>query len=88
MKCPDCRFDNRGGVKFCEECGAELELKCPNCKAKIPLGRKFCGEKVKKEYGWMPACSKRADPVEPQSARAQPAREVLSPAHAILHRFF
>ncbi len=44
MKCPDCQFDNREGVKFCEECGAELELKCPNCKAKIPLGRKFCGE--------------------------------------------
>jgi hypothetical protein len=37
MKCPDCQFENRERVKFCEECGAELELKCPNCKAKIPL---------------------------------------------------
>ena len=44
MKCPECRFDNRQGVRFCEECGAELELKCPNCKAKIPPDRKFCGE--------------------------------------------
>ncbi len=32
------------GVKFCEECGAKLELKCPNCDANIPPGRKFCGE--------------------------------------------
>jgi class 3 adenylate cyclase/tetratricopeptide (TPR) repeat protein len=44
MKCPQCRFDNRVGVKFCEECGSELELECPNCKAKIPPDRKFCGE--------------------------------------------
>jgi len=44
MRCPECQFDNREGVKFCEECGAKLELKCPNCKAEIPLGRKFCGE--------------------------------------------
>ena len=44
MKCPECQFDNREGVKFCEECGAKFELECPACKAKIPLGRKFCGE--------------------------------------------
>ena len=44
MKCPKCQFDNRQGVKFCEECGAGMELVCPSCKANIPLGRKFCGE--------------------------------------------
>ncbi|MEJ2728977.1 MAG: zinc ribbon domain-containing protein, partial [Deltaproteobacteria bacterium] len=44
MKCPECRFDNRKGVKFCEECGAKLEFECPRCKAKIPPDRKFCGE--------------------------------------------
>ena len=44
MKCPKCQFDNRNGVKFCEECGADMELECPKCGAKIPLGRKFCGE--------------------------------------------
>ncbi|NIO19513.1 MAG: zinc-ribbon domain-containing protein, partial [Candidatus Aenigmarchaeota archaeon] len=38
MKCPKCQFDNREGVKFCEECGAKMELECPNCGAKIPLG--------------------------------------------------
>jgi class 3 adenylate cyclase len=44
MECPKCQFENREGVKFCEECGATFELRCPNCKTKIPLGRKFCGE--------------------------------------------
>jgi class 3 adenylate cyclase/tetratricopeptide (TPR) repeat protein len=44
MKCPECRFDNRAGVKFCEECGAKLDFECPRCKAKIPPDRKFCGE--------------------------------------------
>ncbi|MBW2324153.1 MAG: zinc ribbon domain-containing protein, partial [Deltaproteobacteria bacterium] len=44
MKCPQCNFENREGVKFCEECGAKLELTCPNCGAKIPLSGKFCGE--------------------------------------------
>ncbi len=44
MKCPECQFDNREGIKFCEECGAKIELKCPKCAAEIPLGRKFCGE--------------------------------------------
>ena len=44
MKCPKCKSDNREGVKFCEECGAKLELECPACRAKIPLEKKFCGE--------------------------------------------
>jgi class 3 adenylate cyclase len=44
MQCPQCRFENREEVKFCEECGAKFELECPACKANIPLGRKFCGE--------------------------------------------
>ncbi|MGD2038271.1 MAG: adenylate/guanylate cyclase domain-containing protein, partial [Desulfobacterales bacterium] len=44
MRCPKCQFENREGVKFCEECGAKFELECPACKAHIPLGRKFCGE--------------------------------------------
>ena len=44
MECPECHFDNRQGVKFCEECGAKFELECPVCKAKIPFDRNFCGE--------------------------------------------
>jgi class 3 adenylate cyclase/tetratricopeptide (TPR) repeat protein len=44
MQCPGCQFDNREGVKFCEECGAKFEIVCPTCKADIPFGRKFCGK--------------------------------------------
>jgi predicted amidophosphoribosyltransferase len=44
MKCLNCQFDNREGVKFCEKCGAKMESACPNCGAKIPLDRQFCGE--------------------------------------------
>ena len=44
MQCPKCRFENREGVKFCEECGTKMELVCPGCGAKAPPGSKFCGE--------------------------------------------
>ncbi len=44
MKCSKCRTENREGVKFCEECGANMEIKCHSCGAFIPLGKKFCGE--------------------------------------------
>ena len=44
MQCPKCQTENRDAIKFCEQCGAKMELECPNCKAKIPLGKKFCGE--------------------------------------------
>jgi class 3 adenylate cyclase/tetratricopeptide (TPR) repeat protein len=44
MYCPKCQIENRDGIKFCEQCGAKMELECPNCKAKIPLGKKFCGD--------------------------------------------
>ncbi len=44
MKCPECQFENRKGVKFCEECGSKFELECPTCKTNVPIGRKFCGE--------------------------------------------
>ena len=43
MLCPQCRFENRQSVSFCEECGAKLDVMCPTCAAAIPPGRKFCG---------------------------------------------
>ena len=43
MRCPQCRFENRDEVRFCEECGAKLEVTCPACHATVPPGRKFCG---------------------------------------------
>jgi class 3 adenylate cyclase/tetratricopeptide (TPR) repeat protein len=44
MKCPKCQSVNREGIRFCEQCGVEMELECPRCNAKLPLGKRFCGE--------------------------------------------
>jgi len=44
MKCPKCQFENREGVKFCQECGAKFEFECPACESNIPPGSKFCSE--------------------------------------------
>ena len=43
MRCPHCLFENREGVRFCEECGGKLDQSCPACGAAVPPGRKFCG---------------------------------------------
>jgi hypothetical protein len=43
IRCAPCGFENRDGVRFCEECGASLEPTCPACRAAVPPGRKFCG---------------------------------------------
>ena len=43
MRCPQCQFENREGVKFCEQCGAKVELTCPACGSSVPPDRKFCG---------------------------------------------
>jgi hypothetical protein len=44
MKCPECRFDNREGAKFCKECGAKFSLACPECGATYFPSSKFCDE--------------------------------------------
>ncbi|NCF82204.1 MAG: AAA family ATPase [Proteobacteria bacterium] len=44
MECPHCQFDNRERLRYCEACGATLDLSCPSCGASIPSDRKFCGE--------------------------------------------
>ncbi len=44
MKCPNCKFDNREGSNFCNECGYKFELTCPECGATNRVGSKFCDE--------------------------------------------
>ncbi len=44
MKCPKCQSENREEAKFCEQCGARMELECPNCKARMGPGKNFCGD--------------------------------------------
>src|SRR3989449_1944817 len=42
-RCPAWRTENRPGVRFCEECGATLDVVCPACGAGVPTGKKFGG---------------------------------------------
>jgi class 3 adenylate cyclase/tetratricopeptide (TPR) repeat protein len=44
MRCPACQTENRDGVRFCEQCGAPLELACPACGARLPAPSRFCGQ--------------------------------------------
>jgi class 3 adenylate cyclase/tetratricopeptide (TPR) repeat protein len=75
MKCPVCQFENREGVKFCEECGAKFELECPGCKANIPLGRKFCGECG---YNLIPAKEIAEEKSETESLPSRPSTKKFS----------
>ena len=44
MKCPDCKYDNPEGARFCGECGTKLEIKCQSCGKGNPPTNKFCYE--------------------------------------------
>ncbi|MDJ0829009.1 MAG: adenylate/guanylate cyclase domain-containing protein, partial [Desulfobacterales bacterium] len=44
MQCPECRFDNPDGAKFCNECGNKIVVKCPSCQQVNPPASKFCNE--------------------------------------------
>jgi len=44
MKCPQCRFENREGAKFCKECGTKLDLSCSHCGNILSPDSKFCDE--------------------------------------------
>ena len=44
MRCSQCGHDNTDGAKFCNECGARLELVCLACASVNPPGSNFCNE--------------------------------------------
>jgi class 3 adenylate cyclase len=43
MQCPRCHAENRGGRRFCGECGQSLALSCPVCGFLNQGNEKFCG---------------------------------------------
>ena len=44
MQCPHCQHENPEGAKFCNACGAKLEVACPQCDHVNPLESRFCNE--------------------------------------------
>jgi len=44
MQCPQCRFENREGAKFCKKCGNKFELLCPSCGHPYQADSIFCDE--------------------------------------------
>src|SRR5262245_14052425 len=78
MQCSQCQFDNREGIRFCEECGAKLEQVCPACGAAVPPARKFCGECGAKLTA---APAPAAQPLAPHPASHSPAPASYTPQH-------
>jgi uncharacterized OB-fold protein len=42
MRCPHCQQDNPAEARFCNGCGARLQLTCPSCGHVNPPGGRFC----------------------------------------------
>jgi class 3 adenylate cyclase len=66
MHCPSCGFENPEGLKFCNECGAPLQMPCSQCGFANQPQAKFCG-----------ACGAALPP----QARASPAPPLAPRPH-------
>src|SRR5829696_3497006 len=64
--CSTCGADNRGGRRFCAQCGGALGAPiCPACRATNEPGERFCGE-----------CGGPLGAIAPPSAGSTPSRGV------------
>lgn len=41
MRCPRCEFEDRKGIRFCEQCGAKLSVACPPLRDLGAAGREI-----------------------------------------------
>lgn len=68
VACPKCGSANAQGVKFCNECGAKMEVgsqtvPCVKCGAALQAGTKFCNEcGAKQEKPACPNCQAELNP--------------------------
>ena len=81
MECPQCRYANPPGTKFCGECGTRLQSLCPACQASNPPSNKFCSECGQRLAGAAPTPTSvaAAAPVTTPARFASP--EVYTPRH-------
>ncbi|MBD0369365.1 MAG: SPFH domain-containing protein [Pyrinomonadaceae bacterium] len=62
VKCPQCGAANNASSKFCNDCGAKMEVApatvpCVKCQAPLPQGAKFCNQcGAKQEKPKCPNC--------------------------------
>jgi predicted ATPase/class 3 adenylate cyclase len=42
MNCPGCDRENRADARFCDGCGAVLEIACARCDRELRAGARFC----------------------------------------------
>src|SRR5262245_37549184 len=68
MRCSKCGRENRGGRKFCADCGVGLTLVCSSCHAENEPDEQFCGD-----------CGVRI--AEPAEARPPPEPRTYTPKH-------
>lgn len=94
--CPDCGTANRGGSKYCNECGCRLEPpphKCPACDALNPAGSEACAAcgagllsapGSAPEQAVLPGLEDAYTPTSPPPSAALPAwlQEISSPPEA------
>jgi class 3 adenylate cyclase/predicted ATPase len=70
MLCPQCRTENSNDARFCELCGAKLELFCPACGAPVNRSARFC-KKCGTQIGGIPTSA----PVQPSVVTFSAAQE-------------
>jgi predicted ATPase/class 3 adenylate cyclase len=75
MPCPSCGIENPEGLKFCNECGAPLQIRCPQCGFANQPRAKFCGE-----CGTSLAILSHGPPAPPQAPHLQ-APHSYTPTH-------
>ncbi len=78
MKCHCCQAENEEGARFCENCGARLEVLCPACGAAVGAGKKFC-----RSCG-AALTAERSHPVSPQSYTPRHLAERILDSRAAL----
>jgi len=70
VTCPQCRHPNAPDARFCNACGARLEMSCAACRHANQIGSRFCS-----------GCGQPLTIPEVSTAPAQAPPGSYTPAH-------